>query len=285
MRRRFFGCLALFLALALLLVGCGRRSALRSDEARFWFFDVGQADCTLIRTKDATILIDTGNPPEDGEWELFRMLRRAGVEQVDVLVLTHPHADHIGGAVSVLESFPVSVCLMPALTEDTELFRNTLNALDEEGCRLIRAVRGAGLTVGELLLEVLSPAASYGGNANSDSVAVRVTFDKTVALFMGDATAATESAMLTVYGSALAANILKVSHHGSGGSSGAAFLSAVSPSFAVISCGTKNAYGFPDPDVLRRLDALGATVCRTDTDGTVVLSVLTDGSITKKQFK
>ena len=99
---------------------------------------------------------------------------------------------------------------------------------------------------------------------------------------MGDATADTETALFDLYGEELSADILKVSHHGSGNSSTVAFLSAVLPSFAVISCGEGNVYGFPAPDVLRRLGEIGCTVYRTDINGTVVLTASRLGEIHKK---
>ena len=282
MRRCAPRLLALAVAALLVLAGCGRGGALPPDEVGFWFFDVGQADCTLIRTEDATVLIDTGNIPEDGGSSLVRMLRDAGVDKIDLLVLTHPHADHIGGVATVFESFIVRACLFPALYADTDLFADTLRRIDESGCRVHKAERGAMLTVGSLAFGVLAPPQGVAGDQNAASVVLRVSFGDTVALFMGDATKETEAGLITLFGNALSADILKVSHHGSGDSSTPALLSAVSPSCAVISCGHKNVYGFPDPDVLRRLEAVDATVYRTDTDGTVILTADRTGNVTKK---
>ncbi len=271
--------LAFCVAALLLLSGCGHGEELDPDEARFYFFNVGQADCALIRTEDATVLIDTGNAPEDGDADLVRMLRKAGVEKIDLLVLTHPHADHIGGVASVFESFFVSACLFPELYAGTDVFAGVLRVIDESGCRVIKAERGASQEVGSLRLDVLAPPVAVMGDLNEASAVLRVSYADTVALFMGDATDETEAALVMLYGGALNADILKVSHHGSGNSSVPTFLSAVSPSYAVISCGEGNSYGFPDAGVLRRLEGVGATVYRTDTDGTVTISAHRDGSV------
>lgn len=279
---RLFRCVSFLIVLVLLLTSCGSDVRLRSDEARLWFFDVGQADCALIRTANVTIVVDAGISSDvDGE-DVVKKLRRAGVKQLDMLVLTHPHSDHIGAAVAIMDAFAVSACLLPELVEDSTLFRDVMCALQEEECRVLKAERGVSLTVGDFVVDVLSPPERHNEGLNADSAVLRIAFGDAVALFMGDASAQIEGALLSLYGDELKADILKVSHHGSKNSSISSFLRTVSPTYAVIACGAGNIYGFPAAEVLARLDEINASVCRTDTDGTIAFKMLKNGDVFQK---
>lgn len=266
----------LFLLLLLLAVpqlgSCGG-GALSHGEIRVHFLSVGQADCTLVMTRDATVLIDAGGEDEGAVRAMLAYLRRAGVSTIDCLILTHPHADHIGGATAVLEKFSVVRCLMPYAPSEEAAFSTLLAALREEGCTVEEALLGKRLTLSSLTLDFFSPGAYDFGSENDLSAAFRLSFGENSVLFTGDLSADAERLLVKRFGEgALTSQILKVGHHGSGGSTSPELLRAVSPTFAVISCGSHNVYGYPDPRVLIRLAEVGASVSRTDTEGAVVFS-------------
>ena len=269
--------LACFLILGVLLslVSCegnGEYARPSDGEMLVAFIDVGQGDCAVIRTQDTVIVVDTGCARSDGA-ELLSYLRRAGVQRIDLLVISHPHEDHVGGVPALLREYDVGECLMPDLIEDSVAFRAAVSALTEEGCGATRAYAGVSYEYGGLLLEVLSPTQEFYSDINDAGAVIRVSYGEISILFTGDVSADVEKELVRLHGEALDADILKVAHHGSVSSTCEAFLSAVAPQYAAISCEAGNEYGFPDMDVLARLAAIGAEVHRTDTEGTIVFSI------------
>lgn len=271
----------LIVALLFLLGSCsdrGRLAAPQDGEVQIAFLDVGQADCAVIRTKNAVIVIDTGCERSAGN-ELLSYLGRLGIEKIDLLILTHPHEDHIGGAAALLGAYRVERCLMPELLEDTTAFRGCLDALEAEACTVTRAVSGVLCEYDGMLVEVLSPTKEFYSSLNDAGAVIRIGYGEHSFLFMADASGNVEAELLEAYSAdVLRADILKVAHHGSASSTSAAFLFAVMPQYAVISCAADNEYGFPHADVLSRLAAVEATVYRTDTAGTVMFSAK-DGTV------
>ena len=274
MRARLFRIAACLLALCLLLASCTPISAYlvpEEGEAYVHFIDVGQGDATLIRTREAIVLIDTGEGGDGAEAAVLSYLRRFSIERIDLLVLSHPHSDHMGGAIAVLDAYEVGACLLPRAVSDTLTCRETLDAIEAEGCKIEHAEAGKTLMVGDVEIFVLSPFFLPLDDANADAAVVRVDIGEASLLMMSDATEATEEAILDAYDTAvLDADLMKVGHHGSKYSTTSAFLDAVTPAHAVISCGAHNEYGFPTPEAVARILASGCTLHRTDTDGTVV---------------
>ena len=280
--------IALFLVCVLLVLLCscdgvGARVAAPEEGAvHITFLDVGQADCALIRTADTVIVVDTGASASNGA-ELVSYLRRSGIERIDLLILSHPHEDHIGGAPALLREFDVAACLMPDLLEDSAVFRETVAALGDEDCEVTRAFAGVVSEHGDLTVEVLSPTREFYSTVNDACAVVRVRFGEFSVLFMGDASETVEKELVDLYKDDLKADILKVAHHGSSSSTSAQFLFAVMPQYAAISCAAGNEYGFPHVEVLARLASVGAVVHRTDTEGTGTFFVEDWGrSVTKK---
>ena len=254
-----------------MLFACGDPLAVGEGEILVHFLDVGQADCTLIRTRDTVILVDAGSDEPGVADKIVRYLRDLDVTEIDCLVLTHPHADHIGGAATILREFSVVECLLPALATDTPLFSGLLDALEEEDCLVSEAVRGKSLTFGDLTLAVLSPDPFADGDENERSAVVFARYGESAVALTADISHAVEGELLLYYGEeALDADLLKVAHHGSSTATGEKFLAALSPEYAVISCARGNTYGYPTAEVLARLSLSDVTVFRTDTDGTVV---------------
>ncbi len=237
------------------------------------FLDVGQADCILLRSEESTVLVDTGYKKNAVTDKIISHLTGLGITTLDYLVLTHPHADHIGGAPDIINAFTVRNCLMPDAVATTKIFEDTLTALEEREVNVIEAVAGNRITLSDMVLEILAPRAKEYSETNDYSVVLRVLFGSTALMLTGDAELLSEGEMLQSFGSeALKADLLKVGHHGSTTSSGGAFLSAVDPDFAVISCGEDNSYGHPHDEIVERLSEAGITTYRTDLHGTVIFT-------------
>lgn len=250
-----------------------------SGTLEVYFFDVGQGDSELIRLPGGeNILIDAGT--SSTEDELVGELRSLGAETLDLVVATHPHADHIGGMAAVIDAFDVRQVVMPRVSESdtptTKTYENLLQSIADKGLTITPAEPGDELlSSGGAVLTVLAPNGEDYGDLNNYSVVLRLTYGEDSFLFTGDAEEASEEEMLSLDWP-LTATVLKCGHHGSETSTSPAFLDAVSPQYAVISCGVDNDYGHPDAVTLEKLEAAGAEVFRTDRQGTILAS--TDGS-------
>lgn len=250
-----------------------------SGTLEVYFFDVGQGDSELIRLPGGeNILIDAGT--SSTEDELVGELRSLGAETLDLVVATHPHADHIGGMAAVIDAFDVRQVVMPRISESdtptTKTYENLLQSIADKGLTITPAEPGDELlSSGGAVLTVLAPNGEDYGDLNNYSVVLRLTYGEDSFLFTGDAEEASEEEMLSLDWP-LTATVLKCGHHGSETSTSPAFLDAVSPQYAVISCGVDNDYGHPDAVTLEKLEAAGAEVFRTDRQGSILAS--TEGS-------
>jgi competence protein ComEC len=248
-------------------------TSVQPGESLVYFLDVGQGDCELIRLKTGeNILIDAGTP--DTAQKLVSVLKQLGVEKIDLLVATHPHADHIGGMAQVVKSFPIGKIYMPKVADSqiptTATYEKLLNAIDSKSLKII-ATKG-GMTIlenGDEKLETLAPNSSKYEDLNNYSIVLKLTCGEKSFLFAGDAQTESEKEMAS-QGYSLKSDVLKCGHHGSSTSTGAALLKAVSPGAAVISCGVDNDYGHPSKTVLNRLQKGGITVYRTEQQGTIL---------------
>lgn len=245
--------------------------------AEVHFLDTGQSDCTLILTGEKTVLIDAGTSDRGGS--IVEYLEDQGVRTVDLLIATHPHADHIGSMADVLRNFEVKEFLMPDIPDEyqptTRGWEKLLIAADEEGCAVTPADPGQEyLLGGGCVLTVLGPVKDYGDDYNNWSVVTRLVCGDVSFLFTGDAEKKAENDILST-GAALDSDVLKVGHHGSATSSGEDFMAAVSPEYAAVLCGAGNDYGHPHRDTTDLLARMGAEIYRTDLDGAIVMK--TDG--------
>lgn len=247
------------------------------------FFDVGQGDAIFIRSMSGTqVLIDGG--PDAG------ILRRLGSvmpfydRTIDLIVLTHPHADHVLGLVDVLKRYRVKAVLTAEVVYPSAAYAEFLRLLDDQHVKKYIASAGQKIYLDEFtIMQTLYPVHSLSGEKISDlngaSIVQRLSFGQERFLFMGDATKDVEEMLLT--GDVeMSADVLKVGHHGSRGSTGAGFLSKVNPEFAVISAGQKNRYGHPHEETLQALAAAGVIYFSIGQDGTVRMT--SDGVSVKK---
>lgn len=231
------------------------------------YIDVGQGDSELIQSGSQTMLIDAGT--NDSTNALLNYLSKAGVKKIDYLVLTHPHEDHIGGADAVINKYSVGQVYMPKVTATTKTFEDVVTAMKSKGLKATIPQPGASFKLGDASCTILGPINSEPGNLNTYSIVLKMTYGKDKFLFMGDAASSNEADMIA-RGYDLSANVLKLGHHGSSTSTSDAFLSQVSPRYAVISCGQGNDYGHPHLETMNKLKAKGITVYRTDESGTIV---------------
>lgn len=235
------------------------------------FIDVGQGDSILIQAPDGTTaLIDGGY--DNGQ--ALDYLRAHQIQHIDLMIASHPHADHIGGLVEVLQALPVGAVWTSGATHTTGIFEQFLDAIAEVKTPYHEAQRGDIIPLGELGLTVLrsDPQAS---DLNDTSLVLKLTYGQVSFLFTGDAESASEAALLQTATDDLRSTILKVGHHGSYTSSSPAFLAAVQPQVAIYSAGRHNSYGHPHTETLTALQAVSAQIYGTDIHGPIV--VHTDG--------
>jgi len=233
------------------------------------FIDAGQGDAILVEAGDADILVD-GGPSGSA---VLSYLAGQHVPDIDLLVATHPHADHVGGLDDVLAQYEVREVWTNGATATTQTYKDFAAAVAAEGAVEREIKRGYSTQFGGMTLTALDPVDPLTGDANGDSIVLRLSCGSVDVLLAGDATADSEASMLADPSLVLGADVLKVGHHGSSTSTTNAFLDAVTPKDAVISVGAGNTYGHPAQDTLNRLAAHGATIYRTDLNGTVVLTL------------
>jgi beta-lactamase superfamily II metal-dependent hydrolase len=232
------------------------------------FIDVGQGDAILVEAGDADILVD-GGPSGSA---VLSYLAGQNVPNIDLLIATHPHADHIGGLDDVLAQYSVHEVWTNGATATSQTYQTFATAVATEGAVEREIRRGYSAQFGGLTLTALHPADPLTGDTNGDSIVLRLSCGSVDVLLTGDANAASEAGMLADPSLNLDVEVLKVGHHGSSTSTTNAFLDAVTPADAVISVGAGNSYGHPAQDTLDRLAAHGTTVYRTDLNGTVILT-------------
>lgn len=234
--------------------------------------DVGQGDAILVQAPGGkTALVDAG----DGGTDVVAMLRARGVDHLDLVVATHPHADHVGGMKAVIEAFPPRLYLDSGQAHGTATYEALAATIEARDLAYQVAHTGSTIQLGaEATIDVLLPGDTLlrdtRSDLNSNSVVLRLRHGSDCFLFTGDAEEPTESRLLDQ--GLGACQVLKVAHHGSAYATGDRFLAAVQPKVALVSAGAGNRYGHPAPGALSRLQSAGATVYRTDRDGSIVVS-------------
>ncbi len=239
------------------------------DQIKVHFIDVGQADSIYIQLPDHNdILIDAGDE-EDGP-VAADYLRQQGIdEDIELLIATHPHRDHIGGIPDVMAAFHVDEVLDSGLEADSAQYEAYSESINAEGCTWVHDDHQT-FNFGDVQLQILTGKEAWDG-VNNYSVVARLDCGQVEFLFPGDA----EQAVEEMLGRDISAEVLKVGHHGSCSSTSFGFLDRVKPEIAVISAGAGNSYGHPHQETLSRLQTLGIKAYRTDWDGSIVIT--TDG--------
>ncbi|SDY89625.1 Metal-dependent hydrolase, beta-lactamase superfamily II [Evansella caseinilytica] len=250
----------------------GQKSPLGAgDLLTVHYIDVGQGDATLLQTKDTAVLIDGGRHDQN---EVVPYLLDQGIEEIDLLIGTHPHSDHIGQFVPIIETFSVKEVWMSGGETASSTFENTLDAILAADAEYYEPRAGEVFQIGSLSIEVLHPR-ELSGDLNHDSISTRIMFGETVFLFTGDAEQEAEREMLAT-GLELKSHIYKAGHHGSSTSSSERFIERVSPEIVIISAGANNSYGHPHQEVINMFATTGTPIYGTYSQGTVI--VTTDGA-------
>ena len=246
----------------------------KSDGFTVHFLDVGSADAIILHCGEVTVLVDAGTV--DCGTEICRYLRRMGVETLTLAVNTHPDKDHLGGFVQVLREFPPQAYWEPEVPESlipaSEEYSLTRAALEEMDIPVSQVGAGGSLSLGPMTIEVLGPI-TQSDDSNNGSLVLKVSYEGKAILLMGDAEEPEEEAILNS-GVDMGCDVLKVGHHGSNTSTSAQLLQQARPQYAVISAGSGRP---PNEEVLQRLQENRAEVYRTDTQGSIVLSITEEG--------
>ncbi len=250
------------------LIGAALAGDLRVD-----MLDVGQGDSILIRTPaNKVILIDAA----ESSGHVSEQLKREGVDHLDLVIATHPHADHIGGMQTVLQTFPVKRYTDNGLPHTTQTYAGVMTEIETRAIPYQAAMRGTVFNLDdgaklEILFPTGSPLTGTRSDLNANSVVTRLTHGSDCFLFVGDSEQPTEAALLSAGGLGQC-DVLKVAHHGSQYSSTQAFLDVVKPKIALISVGVANRYHHPGPDTVERIRAMGTAIYRTDESGQITLT-------------
>lgn len=238
------------------------------QELQVHYIDVGQGDSTLLVCGDQAMLIDAGNNNKGTTVQFY--LQKQGIDALDYVVGTHPDADHIGGLDVIITKFDCGTIFMPDVSNDTNTYRDVLDAMKYKDYSVTVPSVGDTYTLGDATFTILAPSRNYM-EMNNNSIVIRVEHGENTFLFVGDAAEESEADML-VSGLPLQAQVLKVGHHGSSSSTSKAFLDVVYPDYAVISCGRDNSYGHPTAETLTTLREAGVQVFRTDEQGSIVVT-------------
>ena len=205
------------------------------------FIDVGQGDSILITQGKHAMLIDAGNNDKGTTVQLY--LKKQGLTSLDYVIGTHPDADHIGGLDVVIYKFDCKKILLPDCTSNTATYRDVLSSMKSKNYTATHPAAGQKFSLGKAQFTITGPVQKYN-STNDNSLSLRLTFMQSSFLFTGDITQNAEPDLIAK-NKTLQADVLKIAHHGSKYSTTSAFLTAVSPKYAVISCAEGNSYGFP----------------------------------------
>lgn len=237
------------------------------------YIDVGQGDSILIRQGEHVMLIDGGT--SECKDDLLNFLKSEEIQNIDYIVGTHPHEDHIGSLDDVVNEFDFDTILFPKVTTTTKTFENLVTAVSNKGKKFTTPLSGKEYQFGEAKFKILAPSSSNYQSLNNYSIVIKLTYGNNTFMFTGDAETLSETEILNSFDD-LKADVLKIGHHGSTTSTSKKFLNAVSPKYAIISVGKDNSYNHPTKTTMDKLKELSIPVYRTDEQGTI--ECISDGT-------
>jgi competence protein ComEC len=238
------------------------------SELKVHFIDVGQGDSILIDLGETEVLIDGG----DKSPGVVNYLKNYIDGPLELMVVTHPHADHIGGLIDVLAAFQVEEIWYNGETSTSNTYSDFMSAVNAENAKVNIATRGDVIQADGLSFRVLNPF-NLQGTTNNNSIVLYLAYGQTDFLFEGDAEQEAEAAMLAASDIPVPdVEILKVGHHGSRTASSPAFLAATTPEVAIYMAGKGNVYGHPHQETLDALAKIGAKIYGTDINGSITIT-------------
>jgi competence protein ComEC len=237
------------------------------------FLDVGQGDSIYIEAPNGNNILIDGGLDRKVLSSLGNVLPFAS-KNIDIVIATHPDADHIGGLPFVFDNYKVSAYVDNGAKSDSVVYKTLDNEIKNEKAQRVQAKAGMRIILDQdknIVLDVLSPYMNVEkvNDTNMGSIVGRLTYGSSTFMFTGDAPINVEQNLVKKYGASLESDVLKVGHHGSKTSSSEAFLKAVSPQFAIISVSLKNMYGHPHKEVIDLLSHLEIKTLRTSEEGMI----------------
>lgn len=257
--------ISVIILLELIIFGASNEGYVAEDDLKVYFIDVGQADSILVTNKKESMLIDAGNN-DDGK-DVVEFIKDKGITQIDYVIGTHPHEDHIGGLDNVINDFDIKNIYMPKIETTTKTFEDVLDSISNKNLKVTSPNKGETFNIGDAKCEIMTDSILDKDNLNLSSIVIRLEFGNNSFLFMGDAEKENEKTRQWPK-----TDVLKVGHHGSNTSTSQEFLEQISPKFGVIMVGKDNSYGLPKANILDRLNKANVELYRTDEKGTIVMT-------------
>lgn len=276
--KKFF--ILMLMIFALICNGCSsnNNNTNSNDEVKIEVLDIGQGDASLIYTKDEVIMIDTGDVDERDRLE--KLLKERNISTIDKLIITHPHADHIGGAYVVFKNVNVKEVYDNGDATTSKTYQTYLKNIKQKNIAYHQLKAGDTVDFGDgVSFKVFSPTEKMIKNdddLNNNSIVGQLRYKDFTMLFTGDSERDAEQNMVKSYGDELQSDVLKSPHHGSRTSSSDDYLKTVKAKDVIISLAADNEYGHPHKQTLDRYKKYNMNVYRTDQDGTITIT--TDGS-------
>jgi len=243
----------------------------RAGDVTVSFLDVGQGDAILIRSPEGkTALVDAG--PTNG---IMNLLKKKGVESIDLVVVSHHHADHINGMAAVIEKYKPKFYADSNSSHTSTAYQRLLEAVDRAGCKLVEPKKDSErkIQLGSVMLRLFPQPGEDKKNENNNSIGIRLDYDEFSVLLTGDSEQVERAWWLEHAEESLYRHvtIMKAAHHGSRNGADEGWLKATRPKLVVVSCGEGNSYGHPHINTLNLLQRLEVPVKRTDVDGTITI--------------
>ncbi len=277
------GIISVILVFILLIINQKTDKSIIIEDDFVKIIDVGNADSILIYSNGYSALIDVGLSASAGE--ISACLEELDIKNIDVLIFSHLHNDHTGGIEKLLTKYSVSKLILPEISVESEGLGDAelaINTVTRSGGEVFNAKQGMNFEIGDFEITVLAAFNQLDGE-NNRSVITSANLNGIKFLFMGDAESAAEKLLLKE-GLDLKSDVIKIGHHGSGGSSSDELLKAARPRYAAISVGEGNSYGHPHNETLARLQYINAEVLRTDYDGDITF-IVKDNKLSVKTEK
>ncbi len=243
-----------------------------------YYLNIGQGDATLVRTPGRQYILIDGGPGDAVLGELAGVMPFFA-RRIDVVMLSHPHADHLDGLIEVLERYDVGTVMVSGVSYGYKGYERFLELIEERGVNVVFVNGDTDYALDDVVLDIVYPLESLAGrefeNVNNSSISFRLLYGERIFYFSGDLEIEGEEE-LVASPLDLRSDVLKAGHHGSRTSSSEPFLDLVQPQWAVISCGVDNQFLHPHPETIAHFQKRNMTIYRTDLDGRVRL--WSDGS-------
>lgn len=285
--------LLIILILSLLFSGCddvtSHTGSNYNDKLVVHFIDVGQGDSTFIQFPNGETSLIDGGTRKKGD-NVVNYLKDLNIKNIDYLIATHPHEDHIGGLPEVVRNFSIGKIYMPDKIANTIIFEDLLKEIEKKNLKINLSKAGDEIiNENNLSFRTLAPIKDDYSNTNDFSIVTKIEYMDNSFLIAGDAEKASEFDIVGENYN-LKSNVLRVGHHGGNTSSNIEFLEKVNPDYSIISLGEDNTYGHPHPETINRLQQIDSKIMRTDELGNIVIvsdgkSLIFDNNIVIKKDK